>query len=92
MKSSEVGINVGVVLDGLGNLVLVSTGIIKVGAVCPSAKKIDALETTKKTILKSGDAEALRALQEEHPEIALIGLGNRVQCAVSKLNKLADLE
>ena len=39
MKSSEVGINVGVVLDGLGNLVLVSTGIIKVGAVCPSAKR-----------------------------------------------------
>ena len=47
------------------------------------------LETTKKTILKSGDAEALRALQEEHPEIALIGLGNRVQSAVSKLNKMA---
>ena len=39
MKSSEVGINVGVVLDGLGNLVLVSIGIIKEGAVCPSAKR-----------------------------------------------------
>ncbi len=39
MKSSEVGINVRVVLDGLGNLVLVSTGIIEKSAVGPSAKR-----------------------------------------------------
>lgn len=54
-----------------------------------NSRKLDQLETTKKTIIKAGDAAALEKLQKDHPEIALIGLGNRVQSAVSSLNKMA---
>lgn len=62
---------------------------VKTSRYFENSKKIDAVETTMKTIVKAGDSAALDKLQKEHPEIAMIGLGNQVQSAVAKLNKLA---
>lgn len=62
---------------------------VKISRYFENARKIDALETTKNTIIKSGDGAALEKLIKDHPEIAVIGLGNKVQSAVAKLNKMA---
>jgi hypothetical protein len=62
---------------------------VKTSRYFENAKRLDKLENTKKTIIKSGDAEAMAKLLEDSPEIALISLGNKVQSSVAKLNKMA---
>ena len=62
---------------------------VKTSRYFENAGKLDRLETTVKTMVKAGDGDALDKLQAEHPEIALISLGNKVQTAVAKLNKVA---
>jgi hypothetical protein len=62
---------------------------VKTSRYFENSRKLDQLETTTKTVIKAGDSAALEKLQKEHPEIALINLGNRVQSAVAKLNKMA---
>jgi hypothetical protein len=54
-----------------------------------TSKKIDSLDNTRKAIIKAGDTDALEKLYAQHPDAALIELGNKVQSNVSKLNKLA---
>lgn len=54
-----------------------------------NAKRLDQLESTKRSMIKDGNADALAAFNAAHPEMALIQLGNKVQSSVEKLNKLA---
>ncbi len=54
-----------------------------------NSKRIDSLDNTRKAIVKAGDSDALEKLYKDHPEAALIDLGNKVQSSVGKLNKLA---
>jgi len=62
---------------------------VKTSRYFDNAAKLDKLETTKRTMTKAGDAEALAKLTADHPEIALIQLGNKVHSSVVKLNKIA---